>query len=71
MKGISVQARKLPPLILTLAGLSLLGFSLLLGACTTATNEKTAGINSAFPLTYNPGGREFDSHWPYGPEGYH
>jgi hypothetical protein len=72
MKGISVQARKSSPLPLGLAGLSWLGLSLLLGACaSTDTNQKTAGINSAFPITYNAGDRAFDSHWPYGPAGYH
>jgi hypothetical protein len=65
MSSISFEVGKLPRLILALAGLSLL-----LAACAD-TNQKTASINSAFPINYNAGAREFDSHWPYGPAGYH
>lgn len=64
MKSVLFNARKLP-LVLTAAGLSLL-----LAACAD-TNQKTASINSAFPITYNTGARAFESHWPYGPEAYH
>ena len=65
MSSISSKARKLPRPILALAGLSLL-----LAACAN-TNEKTASLNSAFPFNYNAGARGFESHWPYGPNGYH
>jgi hypothetical protein len=65
MSSISSKALKLPWLIFALAGLSLL-----LAACAN-TNEKTASINSAFPFNYDAGARGFESHWPYGPNGYH
>jgi hypothetical protein len=65
MKHVLCKVWRLPRLIPAMAGLSLL-----LASC-ASTNEKTANIGSAFPVTYNAGAREFDSHWPYGPEGYH
>jgi hypothetical protein len=65
MSSISFKVGKLPRLILALAGLSWL-----LAAC-AGTSQNTANINSAFPVNYNSGAREFDSHWPYGPNGYH
>jgi len=65
MSSISFKAGKLPRLILALAGLSLL-----LAACAD-TSQNTASLNSAFPVNYNSGARGFDSHWPYGPNGYH
>ena len=65
MSGISSKTRKSPRPILALAGLSLP-----LAACAN-TNEKTASLNSAFPISYNAGDRGFESHWPYGPNGYH
>jgi hypothetical protein len=65
MISISSKAGKFLQLILTLTGLSLL-----LAACAD-TNEKTASLNSAFPSNYNSGARGFESHWPYGPNGYH
>jgi hypothetical protein len=65
MSSISSKALKLPWLIFALAGLSLL-----LAACAN-TNEKTASINSAFPFNYDAGARGFESHWPYGSNGYH
>ena len=65
MSRISLEAGKLPQLILALAGLSLL-----LAACADS-GQKTASLNSAFPVNYNSGARGFDSHWPYGPNGYH
>jgi hypothetical protein len=65
MSSISLKAGKLSRLIFALAGLSLL-----LAACAN-TNEKTARLNSAFPVSYNAGDRGFESHWPYGPNGYH
>jgi hypothetical protein len=61
----ALKMEKVPRLILVLAGLSSL-----LAACAN-TNEKTASLNSAFPVNYNPGDRGFESHWPYGPNGYH
>jgi hypothetical protein len=65
MSSIALKAVKLPRLVLALAGLSLL-----LAACAN-TNEKTARLDSAFPVSYNAGDRGFESHWPYGPNGYH
>jgi hypothetical protein len=65
MSSISSKVRKSPGPIIALAGLSLL-----LAACAD-TNEKTASLNSAFPFNYNAGARGFESHWPYGPNGYH
>lgn len=65
MSSISSKLGKLPRLILALAGLSFL-----LAACAN-TNEKTASLNTAFPFNYNAGARGFESHWPYGPNGYH
>jgi hypothetical protein len=65
MSSISFKAWKLSRLVVALAGLSLL-----LAACAN-TNEKTASLNSAFPVNYNAGARGFESHWPYGPNGYH
>jgi hypothetical protein len=65
MSSIALKAVKLPRLVLALAGLSLL-----LAACAD-TNEKTARLDSAFPVSYNAGDRGFESHWPYGPNGYH
>ncbi len=61
----ALKMEKVPRLILVLAGLSLL-----LAACAN-TNEKTASLDSAFPVSYNAGDRGFESHWPYGPNGYH
>jgi hypothetical protein len=65
MSSISFKTGKLPRLVLALAGLSLL-----LAACAD-TSQKTASLNSAFPFNYNSGSRGFESHWPYGPNGYH
>jgi hypothetical protein len=65
MSSMALKAGNLPRLILALAGLSLL-----LAACAN-TNEKTAKLDSAFPVSYNAGDRGFESHWPYGPNGYH
>ena len=65
MSSIALKVGKVPRLILVLMGLSLL-----LAACAN-TNEKTASLNSAVPVSYNAGDRGFESHWPYGPNGYH
>jgi hypothetical protein len=65
MKSVLFNAWKLPQLVLTATLLSWL-----LASCAD-TGQKTTNINSAFPVSYNAGARGFDSHWPYGPAGYH
>ena len=65
MKSVFIKAWKLPQLILALAGLSLL-----LASC-AGTGQKTTSLDSAFPFSYSAGARGFESHWPYGPAGYH
>ena len=65
MKCFLSKAGKFPQLILAIGGISLL-----LASCAN-TNEKTANVNSAVPVTYNTGERGFEAHWPYGPAGYH
>ncbi|HEY4813086.1 MAG TPA: hypothetical protein VIH58_00340 [Chthoniobacterales bacterium] len=54
----------------TFISFGIAGISLLLASCAN-TNEKTANINSAFPINYSTGARGFEAQWPYGPAGYH
>jgi hypothetical protein len=65
MNCVLSKAGKFPQLILAIGGISLL-----LASCAN-TNEKTANVNSAFPISYNTGARGFEARWPYGPAGYH
>ena len=66
MKRVLFKAWRLPELSLVSGA----GISLLLASCAN-TNEKTANINSAFPINYSTGARGFEAQWPYGPAGYH
>ena len=66
MKGVLIKAWKLPP-----ANFRTSGALFAIGLLCQHQRKDGERVDSAFPRNYNSGAREFESHWPYGPAGYH